>query len=169
MIDKLEWLINEAVKGRFSCRFYSWQFHYNPLSPAGRRNSFSFFILVNSSISLYHIFSSLVQKSVEIRNLKQMGKRSKKSAVAAAPTATMQSIKDRGPSKKGLVSDTMCLDLGNTSWESIYNLIEVKEPEEISEEDTADSTSKSEASFRDLACSYLYRIAALKNILPYTA
>lgn len=66
-----------------------------------------------------------------------MGKKSKKFATAVPPA------KDRGPSKKGLISDTTCLRLGNTSWESIYNLIEVEEPEELSEEVMTDSTNKS--------------------------
>jgi len=73
-------------------------------------------------------FSSLVQNSAKIRNLKQMGK---KSTAASAPIATVKPAKDLGPSKKGLTSDTTCLGLGNTSWESIYNLIEAEEPKEI--------------------------------------
>lgn len=96
-----------------------------------------------------------------------MGKKSNKSA-AAAPTAVVQPAKDPRPSKKGLILDTTCLGLGNTSWESIYNLIEAKELEEVSEEATTDSTDKSEASLKDLACSYLHRIAAREKILPYT-
>lgn len=80
-----------------------------------------------------------------------MGKKSKKS-IAAAPTASVQPTKYPGPSKKGLISDITCLGLGNTSWESIYNLIEAEEHEEISEEATADSSNKSEASLKDLAC-----------------
>jgi len=88
-----------------------------------------------------------------------MGKKSKKSA-ATTPTAITQLAKDPGPSKKGLILDTTCLDLGNTSWESIYNLIEAEEPEEILEEATANSSNKSEASLKDLACSYLHRIAS---------
>lgn len=66
-----------------------------------------------------------------------MGKKSKKSA-AATPTTAVQLAKDLGPSKKGLISDTTCLGLGNTSWESIYNIIGAEEPEEILEEATTD-------------------------------
>lgn len=96
-----------------------------------------------------------------------MGKKSKKSA-AATPTIVVQPAKDPRPRKKGLISDTTCLSFGNTSWESIYNLIEAEEPEEVSEEAITDLTRKSEASLKDLACSYLHRIAARENILPYT-
>ena len=97
-----------------------------------------------------------------------MGKKSKKFVATAAPTATVQPTNDPGPGKKGLISDTTCLGLGNTSWQSIYNLIEAEEPEEVSEEATADSTNKSEASLKDLADSYLHRIAAREKIIPYT-
>ena len=72
-----------------------------------------------------------------------MEKKSKK-FVATAPTTVVQPAKDPGPSKKGLISDTTCLTLGNTSWESIYDLIEAEELEEVSEEATTDSTDKSE-------------------------
>jgi len=91
-----------------------------------------------------------------------MGKKSKKSATTS-PLA-----KDPGPSKKGLISDTTCLGLGNTSWESIYNLIEVEELEELSEEAMADSNNKSEGTLKELACSFLHRIAAQAKVLPYT-
>lgn len=90
-----------------------------------------------------------------------MGKKSKK------PTATPASKEPR-QSKKGLISDTTCLSLGNTSWESIYNLIEAKEPKEISKEATVDSTNKSEATLKELACSYLHRIVVQAKIFPYT-
>ena len=85
-----------------------------------------------------------------------------------APTVTVQPTSDPRPSKKGLISDTTCLSLGNTSWQSIYNLIEEEDPEEASEEATANSTNKSEASLKDLANSYLQRIAAHEKVLPYT-
>lgn len=87
---------------------------------------------------------------------------------ASAPAVTGQSTTDPGRSKKGLISDTTCLGLGNTSWQSIYNLIEVEEPETVSVQATADSTRKLEASLKDLADSYLHRIAAREKILPYT-
>lgn len=70
-------------------------------------------------------------------NLEKMGKKAKK---AKAPVIA----KEPELNKKGLISDTTCLNLGNASWESIYNLIEVEEPEELEEEAMVDSTSKSE-------------------------
>lgn len=108
------------------------------------------------------VFQLLVQNSAETRNMKKMGKKSKKSATIAPPT------KYPGPSKKRLISDTTCLGLGNTSWESIYNLIKVEEPEELSKEATTDSTNKSEGTLKELACSFLHRIAARAKILPFT-
>lgn len=96
-----------------------------------------------------------------------MGNKSKRSTEVAAPTATVQSTNDPRPSKKGLISDTTCLGLGNTCWQSIYNLIEAEECEEASGGATVDSTSKSEASLKDLADSYFHRIAANEKILPY--
>jgi len=95
-----------------------------------------------------------------------MGKKSKKFVAAMAPTATVQPTSDPGPSKKGL--KTMCLGLGNTSWQIIYNLIEAEERVEVSKEATANSTNKSEASLKYLADSYLHRIATREKILPYT-
>lgn len=61
-----------------------------------------------------------------------------------------------------------CLGLENTSWESIYNLIEAEDLEELSEETTADSTNKSEGTLKELACSYLLKIVVRAKILPYT-
>lgn len=90
-----------------------------------------------------------------------MGKKSKK------PTTTSVA-KELRSSKKGLTSDTMCLILGNTSWESIYNLIEAEEPKELSEEAIADSTNKSEGTLKELACYYLHRIAMWAKMFPYT-
>ena len=68
-------------------------------------------------------------------NPEKMGKKSKKAKATLV-------AKEPGPSKKGLISDTTCLGLGNASWERIYNLIEAEEPEELEEEATADSTNK---------------------------
>ena len=38
------------------------------------------------------------------------------------------------PVKKVLIADTTCLNLSKASWESIYNLLEAEDPEEIKEE-----------------------------------
>ena len=89
-----------------------------------------------------------------------MGKKSKRFGAASAPTVTEQFTADPGPSKKGLISDTTCLGLGNTSWQSIYNLVEAEEPQETSVQAIAGSNRKSEATLKDLADSYLHRIAA---------
>lgn len=43
-----------------------------------------------------------------------------------------------------------------------------KRAEELEEEATTDSTSKSEGTLKELACSYLHRIAAWAKIFPYT-
>lgn len=109
-----------------------------------------------------------MQNSAEVSSFEEMGKKSKRSVVATAPAVTIHPTSDPGPSKKGLISDTTCLGLGNTSWQSIYNLIEAEEPKETEEEVTADSTNKSEASLKDLADSFLRRIVAREKILPYT-
>jgi len=70
-----------------------------------------------------------------------MGRKSKKSTATPA-------IKQLEQSKKGLISDTTCLGLGNTSWKSIYNLIEAEEPRELSEEATTNSNNKSEGTLK---------------------
>lgn len=92
-----------------------------------------------------------------------MGKKSKN------PTTPALVVKESQPSKKGLILDTRCLGLGNTSWERIYNLIEADEPEELSKEATADSTNKSKGTLKEFTCSYLHRIAVRAKILPYTS
>lgn len=70
--------------------------------------------------------------------------------------------------KKVLIADTFYLSLGQASWESIYNLLEADDLEEIEEEKgTMDSTNKSESTLKDLASSYLHIIAARAKILPY--
>jgi len=70
--------------------------------------------------------------------------------------------------KKGLIRDTTCTGPSKTSWESIYNLLEAEDPEVIEEEKgTSDSSDKLENTLKDLACSFLHRIAAHPRILPY--
>ena len=97
-----------------------------------------------------------------------MGKKSKKSGTFSASAVIGQHTADPGPSKKGLISDTTCLGLGNTTWQSIYNLVEAKEPQLTSVQAAADPTRKSDATLKDLADSYLHQIAAREQILPYT-
>ena len=120
------------------------------------------------SILVITFILSPVQSSFEAANLGQMGKKSKKFGTASASAVTGQLIADPGPSKKGLISDTTCLGLGNTTWQSTYNLVEAKEPQETSVEAIAGSNRKSKATLKDLADSYLHRIAAREQIIPYT-
>ena len=97
-----------------------------------------------------------------------MGKKSKKTRTTSASVVTGQHIADPGPSKKGLISDTTCLGLDRTTWLSIYNLIEAEEPERTTVQATTGSTQKSDATLKDLANSYLHRIAAREIFFPYT-
>ena len=87
----------------------------------------------------------------------------KKVKIAKAPVV----VKEPEPNKKGLISDTTCLGLGKSSWESIYNLLEAEEPEELKVEATRYSTSKSENTLKELAYSYLHKIAAHPKVFPY--
>jgi len=109
-----------------------------------------------------------MQSSSEAADSGQVGKKSKKTRIASASAVTGPHIADPGPSKKGLISNTTCLGLGKTTWLSIYNLIEAEEPEVTTVQATTDSTRKSDATLKDLGDSYLHRIAAREQILPYT-
>ena len=110
---------------------------------------------------------SFVQSFSAETSSDQMGKKSKKPSTAAASVVTEQHAADPGPSKKGLISDTTCLGLGNTTWQSIYNLVEAEEPQQTTVEASADASQKSDATLKDLADSYLHKIAAREKILPY--
>ena len=89
-----------------------------------------------------------------------MSKKSRKAKVPVVP-------KDQ-PAKLVLVTDTTCLGLGKTSWEGVYNLLEAEDPTIILEEELeADLDKKSESTLKELASSYLHRVAARANILPY--
>lgn len=96
-----------------------------------------------------------------------MGKKSKKTTIASTSPATGQIIADPGTKKKGLISDTTCLGLGKNTWQRTYNLIEAEEPQKTVVQASADSTQKSDATLKDLANSFLHRIAAREQILPY--
>jgi len=97
-----------------------------------------------------------------------MGKKSKKTTVAPTASTTGQTIADLGTKRKGLISNTTCLGLGRTTWQSTYNLIEAEEPKVTEVQATTDSTRKSDRTLKDLADSFLHRIAARGQILPYT-
>ena len=94
-----------------------------------------------------------------------MGKKSKKTAGAPTSSTTGQVLTDK---KKGLISDTTCSGLNKTTWQGTYNLIESEQPAITGVEATADSSRKSDNTLKDLADSFLHRIAAREQILPYT-
>ena len=100
-----------------------------------------------------------MQSTSELMNTEKMTNKSKK------PKAPI--IAKEEPTKKVLTSDTTCFGLGKASWESIYNLLEAEDPEELEVEATADGMNKSENTLKELACSYLHRIAARAKVLPY--
>ena len=97
-----------------------------------------------------------------------MGKKSKKTAIASTAPATGEVVADPAPKKKGLISDTTCSGLCKTTWQSTYNLIEAEEPKVTAAQATASSNRKSDGTLKDLADSFLHRIAAREQILPYT-
>ena len=80
----------------------------------------------------------------------------------------VQPIAEPGTKKKGLISDTTCLGLRRTTWQGTYNLLEAEGPKMTEIEATTDSTNKSEGTLKDLADSFLHRIAAREQMLPYT-
>lgn len=94
-----------------------------------------------------------------------MGKKSKKTTSAPTSSAVGKILIDK---KKGLISDTTCSDLNKTTWHGTYNLIESEQPTVIVVEATANSPRKSESTLKDLANSFLHKIAAREKILPYT-
>ena len=68
-----------------------------------------------------------------------------------------------------LYVDTACnKDVGISTWEGMYNLLEEENPVVMKVAATADSSNASEATLKELACSLLHRIAARPRILPYT-
>jgi hypothetical protein len=94
-----------------------------------------------------------------------MGKKFKK---VAGSTATPASGQAATPSRKGLISDTTCTGLTGTTWQGTYNLLEGEQPEATVTEASVDELRKSEATLKDLADSFLHRIAAREQVLPYT-
>ena len=68
-----------------------------------------------------------------------------------------------------LYADTACnKHAGITTWEGMYNLLEEENPVVVKVAATAGSSNTSEATLKELACSFLHRIAARSRILPYT-
>ena len=105
------------------------------------------------------IFRSLQDSSTETE-LSGMGKKSKKTTMPTASPATGKSVVDPSGKNKGLISDTTCLGLTRATWQGSYNLIEAEEPKVTEIEISCDNTSKSDANLKDLADSFLHRIAA---------
>ena len=68
-----------------------------------------------------------------------------------------------------IVSDTVCtVDGGDTKWQVIYTILEDKEPKVVEVMATADDATPSNLQFKDIACSFLHRIATRATLLPYT-
>src|SRR3984885_242679 len=97
-----------------------------------------------------------------------MGKKSKKTTMPSASPFTGQPVVDQGSKKKGLISDTTCLGLTRTTWQGTYNLIEAEGPTVTEVEILCDNINKSDANLKYLADSFLHRIAAREQVLPYT-
>jgi len=67
-----------------------------------------------------------------------------------------------------LYTDTTCnKDVGITTWEGMYSLLEEEDPKLMEVMTMAGSHGSSEASIADLACSFLHRIVARPKILSY--
>ena len=94
-----------------------------------------------------------------------MGKKSKKTAGASNPLVAGQAAAKK---KKGLISDTTCTGLTRVTWKGTYDLIEAEKPHKTVTEAGADLLRKSDCTLKDLADSFLHRIAAREKILPYT-
>ena len=68
-----------------------------------------------------------------------------------------------------LYEDTTCnKDASITTWEGMYNFLEEENPVVMKVLATTGSSNTSEATLKELACSFLHRIAARPRILPYT-
>jgi len=123
------------------------------------------------SVVSFIVISVLRQNHLSVQNTDFasnsgiMGKKQKKVAGVIDSPAAPQLIVN---SKKGLISDTTCAGLARTTWQGTYDLLEAEKPEQVVEEATADSTKKSECTLKDLADSFLHRIAAREQMLPYT-
>ena len=81
--------------------------------------------------------------------------------------------KGKAPSSKDkemtpLYMDTTCnKDVGITTWEGMYSLLDEENPKMMEVTATAGSHGSFEVSIIELACSFLHRIAARPKIIPY--
>ena len=72
------------------------------------------------------------------------------------------------PSKLVLIANATYAGLTKTSWEGIYNLLEVEDPSKVEEEGaTNGSTDKLDNTLYDLASFFLHRITTRAKVLPY--
>lgn len=79
--------------------------------------------------------------------------------------AQSSEVKEMAP----LYTDISCKgDVGISTWEGIYKLLEEENPRIMKVTVVSDSQGSSEASLEELACSFLHRIAARPKIIPYT-
>ena len=92
-------------------------------------------------------------------------------AACAAKFVEIPTVSKERLVKLKLVTDTSCQGLGKMTWEGVYNLIESENPKvttaklSVSDEDNSDCDS--EITERTLANSFLHRIVARANIIPY--
>ena len=106
-----------------------------------------------------------MQNSFTEARPEKMGKKSKKTAGASATPSVGQAAANK---KKGLISDTTSMGLTRVTWQGTYNLIEAKQAEKIVSQASVDLLKNSDATLKDLADSFLHRIASRDQILPYT-
>ena len=67
-----------------------------------------------------------------------------------------------------IFSDIVCSSDGRgTTWEVIYNRLEDDRPKITVTRETTDSTRPSRLQFKDVSCSFPYRIGTRAKILPY--
>ena len=112
--------------------------------------------------SLSFIFTALVncrngeQRPIQSNTQVKMGKKRK------APSSEE---KEMAP----LYTDTACnRDARIATWEGMYNLLEEENPRVMEVVATTGSNGSSEASLKEIACSFLHRIVARPKIIPYT-
>ena len=86
-----------------------------------------------------------------------MGKKNKRSS---GSTTTPVAGQAASISKKGLISDTTCTGLARTTWQGTYNLLEAEQPKVTVRTASVYVLRKSDAMLKDLADSFLHRIAA---------
>ena len=90
-----------------------------------------------------------------------MSKKLKKSKINTIPKEKSAKVK--------LITDTTCLGLRKISWEEVYNLLEDKNSTMTKEKVTVpvQDLESEDNPLKELADSYLHRVAARANIFPY--